>query len=51
MARAGGDALALLAGFPTAVVGDISWTQVVVRLPEFLRRTGLAYLDDPFADQ
>lgn len=34
-----------LYGFPGADVGDESWLDVVVRLPEFLDRTGLDYCE------
>jgi hypothetical protein len=34
-----------LYGFPTAEIGDQSWTQIVVLVSEFLARTGLAYCE------
>ncbi|WP_344927701.1 neuraminidase-like domain-containing protein [Streptosporangium carneum] len=34
-----------LYGFSQPVVSDRSWTRIAVRLPEFLRRTGLDYCD------
>ncbi|GAA2208044.1 hypothetical protein GCM10009850_035020 [Nonomuraea monospora] len=34
-----------LYGFPAAGVGREAWTDVVARLPEFLRRTGLTYCE------
>jgi hypothetical protein len=42
-----GDSLVLheLYGFPDETVGDKSWLDVVVRLPEFLARTGLDYCE------
>ncbi|MBL1098614.1 neuraminidase-like domain-containing protein [Streptomyces coffeae] len=34
-----------LYGFPAESVGDRPWTRIVVRLPEFLARTGLSYCE------
>ena len=34
-----------LYGFPAETVGGTSWIQIVVRLPEFLKRTGLSYCE------
>jgi hypothetical protein len=32
-------------GFPDDIVNGIPWTQIVVKVPEFLRRTGLTYCE------
>jgi Tc toxin complex TcA C-terminal TcB-binding domain len=34
-----------LYGFDTDAVNDTAWTEIVVRVPEFLKRTGLSYCE------
>ncbi|MET0453846.1 MAG: neuraminidase-like domain-containing protein [Mycobacterium sp.] len=41
----GRPALRELYGFPANTVDGVDWKLIVVRLPEFLRRTGLTYCD------
>jgi len=37
--------LAAMYGFPTETINGVDWKSIVVRVPEFLRRTGLSYCE------